>query len=85
MISLNILKIFTLQNNMGQTGSKTNKSSSKKIRNNNIAPKGDQSNTTRKENEIIEKGVYPDDLANGRRKQYISPAARQDLDRIFMD
>lgn len=74
---------------MGQSGSKTHKNSSKKIRNNNISPKGDQSITTKKENKIIEKGAYLDDLdpnnPGGRRKQYISPAARQDLDRIFMD
>ena len=74
---------------MGQTGSKTNKSSSKKIKNNNIAPEGDQSKTTRKENEIIEKAEYLDDLdpnnPGNRRKQYISSAAIQDLDRIFMD
>ena len=70
---------------MGKSGSKTKKSSSKNIKNNNIAPKGDQSITTKKENEIIEKGAYTDDLANGKGKKYISPAAIQDLDRIFMD
>ena len=70
---------------MGKSGSKTKKSSSKNIKNNNIAPKGDQSITTKKENKIIENGAYPDDLANGKGKKYISPAARQDLDRIFMD
>lgn len=71
---------------MGQTGSKTNKSSSKKNKNNAITPKGDQSNTTTKENKIIEKGASldPNNLGD-RRKQNISPAARQDLDRIFMD
>ena len=71
---------------MGQTGSKTNKSSSKKIKNNNIAPKGNQSITTKKENKIIENGASldPNNLGD-RRKKYISPAARQDLDRIFMD
>ena len=74
---------------MGKSGSKTKKSSSKKNKNNAITPKGDQSITTKKENEIIEKAVYLDDLdpnnPGGRRKKYISPAARQDLDRIFMD
>lgn len=78
---------------MGKSGSKTKKSSSKNIKNNNIAPKGDQSKNIEKEkekeNEIIEKAVYLDDLdpnnPGGRRKKYISPAARQDLDRIFMD
>ena len=73
---------------MGQTGSKTNKSSSKS-KHNAITPKGNQSKTTRKENEIIEKNEFLNDLdpnkPDGRRKQYISPAARQDLDRIFMD
>ena len=72
---------------MGKSGSKKKKSSSKNIKNNNIAPKGDQSKNIekKKENEIIEKGAYPDDLANGKGKKYISPAAIQDLDRIFMD
>ena len=74
---------------MGQSGSKTNKNSSKKIKNNNIAPKGDQSITTKKENEIIEKAEFLDDLdpynPGYRRKQYISAASKQDLNRIFFD
>lgn len=74
---------------MGKSGSKTKKSSSKKNKNNAIPPKGDQSKTTEKENKILEKAEYLDDLdpnnPGNRRKQYISSAAIQDLDRIFMD
>ena len=74
---------------MGKSGSKTKKNSSTKIKNNNIAPIEDQSKNIKKENKIIEKVAYLDDLdpnnPGGKRKQYISPAARQDLDRIFMD
>jgi hypothetical protein len=69
---------------MGQTGSRTNKNSIKKIRNNDIAPKGDQSKKFDKENKIIGKNDYHDEIANSRRHQYLSPGARQDLDRIFM-
>ena len=74
---------------MGQSGSKTKKNSRKKIKNNNIAPKGDQSKNIEKENKIIEKAEYLDDLDPNnpgyRRKQYISAASKQDLDRIFFD
>ena len=76
---------------MGQSGSKTNKNSSKKIKNNNIAPKGDKSknNKKKKENKIIEKAEFLDDLdpynPGYRRKQYISAASKQDLNRIFFD
>ena len=74
---------------MGKSGSKTKKSSSKKNKNNAIPPKGDQSKTTEKENKILEKGAYLDYLdpnnPGDRIKRYISSAAIQDLDRIFMD
>ena len=74
---------------MGKSCSKTKKNLSKKNNNNAITPKGDQSITTKKENEIIEKAEFLDYLdpnnPGNRRKQYISPASIQDLDRIFMD
>jgi hypothetical protein len=74
---------------MGKSSSKTHKSSSKKIINNNIAPIEDKSKNIEKENKIIEKGSYLDYLdpnnPSDKRNQYISPAARQDLNSIFFD
>ena len=74
---------------MSQSGSKINKNSSTKIINNNIAHIEDQSKNIEKENKIIEKGTHLDYLdpnnPSDKRNQYISPAARQDLNSIFFD